>query len=151
MRFLQNYPNLLVSAYQAVEGLLKPFRRWLVPGGLAERAFIPLEVITKGPIFDCRMCGQCILHSTGMTCPMTCPKTLRNGPCGGVRSDGRCEIKPEMNCIWVEAWERSARMKTYGQEIMIVQGPVNHQRKGSSAWINDLCADVERLPEGWQP
>jgi len=151
MRFLQNYPNLLVSAYQAVERLLKPFRRWLAPGGFAERVFIPLEIITKEPIFDCRMCGQCILHSTGMTCPMTCPKTLRNGPCGGVRSDGRCEINPEMNCIWVEAWERSARMKTYGQEIMIVQGPVNHQRKGSSAWINDLSAEVERLPEGWQP
>ena len=151
MRFLQKYPNLLVSAYQAVERLLKLFQRWMVPGGFVERVFIPLEMITKGPLFDCRMCGQCILHSTGMTCPMTCPKTLRNGPCGGVRSNGKCEIKPDMDCIWVQAWERSARMKTYGQEIMIVQGPVNHQRKGSSAWINDLCTDVERLPEGWQP
>ena len=39
------------------------------------------------------MCGQCVLHSTGMTCPMTCPKTLRNGPCGGVREDGDCEVE----------------------------------------------------------
>nr|WP_245947992.1 methylenetetrahydrofolate reductase C-terminal domain-containing protein [Halomonas montanilacus] len=29
------------------------------------------------------MCGQCILSSTGMSCPMNCPKSLRNGPCGG--------------------------------------------------------------------
>ena len=26
---------------------------------------------------------------------MNCPKTLRNGPCGGVRQNGGCEIKPE--------------------------------------------------------
>ena len=32
----------------------------------------------------CRMCGQCALPVTGYACPMTCPKQLRNGPCGGV-------------------------------------------------------------------
>ena len=58
-----------------------------------------LEDVVKKPVWDCRMCGQCVLHSTGMTCPMTCPKTLRNGPCGGVREDGHCEVKPEMRCI----------------------------------------------------
>jgi hypothetical protein len=50
----------------------------------------PLAVVekaVKGPVFGCRMCGQCVLHSTGLTCPMTCPKQLRNGPCGGVRPD----------------------------------------------------------------
>ncbi|MBF6309362.1 methylenetetrahydrofolate reductase C-terminal domain-containing protein, partial [Nocardia farcinica] len=51
---------------------------------LAERVMIWGEVVLKGWIFNCQMCGQCILHSTGMTCPMTCPKKLRNGPCGGV-------------------------------------------------------------------
>jgi hypothetical protein len=66
-----------------------------------------LEDVVKKPVWDCRMCGQCVLHSTGMTCPMTCPKTLRNGPCGGVREDGHCEVKPEMRCIWVKAEERS--------------------------------------------
>ena len=48
----------------------------------------------KGLLFDCRMCGQCVLSSTGMSCPMNCPKSLRNGPCGGVRADGNCEVKP---------------------------------------------------------
>jgi hypothetical protein len=80
---------------------------------------------------------------------MTCPKTMRNGPCGGVRHDGRCEIKPEMNCIWMQAWQRADRMDAYQDEIMTIQGPVNHQRQGSSAWINDLSADVETLPQGW--
>jgi len=50
-----------------------------------------VEHAIKKPVFGCRMCGQCVLHDTGMTCPMTCPKELRNGPCGGVRPDGRCE------------------------------------------------------------
>ena len=45
-----------------------------------------IEAAVKKPVFGCQMCGQCVLHSTGMTCPMNCPKTLRNGPCGGARS-----------------------------------------------------------------
>ena len=56
------------------------------------------------------MCGQCVLHDTGLTCPMTCPKTLRNGPCGGVRANGNCEVKPEMRCVWLKAYERSERL-----------------------------------------
>ena len=51
---------------------------------------------TKEAIWDCRMCGQCILHSTGLSCPMRCPKNLRNGPCGGMLQDGSCEVLPEM-------------------------------------------------------
>jgi hypothetical protein len=51
-----------------------------------------------------------ILHSTGMTCPMTCPKNLRNGPCGGVRANGHCEVIPTMRCVWVQAFERAGRM-----------------------------------------
>ena len=60
-----------------------------------------VEAAVKKPIFGCHMCGQCVLHSTGLTCPMECPKTLRNGPCGGVRKGGYCEVFPEMMCPWV--------------------------------------------------
>lgn len=51
----------------------------------AERPVAAVEKAVKGFMFDCRMCGQCILSSTGMSCPMNCPKQLRNGPCGGAR------------------------------------------------------------------
>ena len=53
-----------------------------------------IEKAVKGPIWGCQMCGQCVLHSTGMTCPMNCPKTLRNGPCGGVRANGTARSSP---------------------------------------------------------
>jgi len=75
-----------------------------------ERPVALTEGVVKGLLFDCRMCGQCVLSSTGMSCPMNCPKELRNGPCGGVREDGFCEVKPEMRCVWVQAWEGSRRM-----------------------------------------
>jgi hypothetical protein len=35
-----------------------------------ERLILPFEKVSKEVVFDCRMCGQCILHSTGLTCPM---------------------------------------------------------------------------------
>jgi hypothetical protein len=138
MSWLQRTPHLLEWAYQATHGLLAPFRPWLKPGGLVEAGFIAGERLTKIPIFDCQMCGQCVLHSTGMTCPMTCPKNLRNGPCGGVRSNGHCEIKPEMRCIWVEAWERSQRMPLYGQRMLEPIEPLDWTRQNTSAWINEL-------------
>src|SRR5690349_16622365 len=135
-RWLQNYPRLLETAYDATHNLLRPFRRYLKPGGAVEAVFVRGEELTKGALFDCRMCGQCILHSTGMTCPMTCPKNLRNGPCGGVRANGHCEVIPTMRCVWVQAWERSRQMLIYADQIAIVQPPVNRMLQGSSAWAN---------------
>ena len=99
MSALQRYPHALEVAYTATERLLGHFRRWLKPGTWVERVFVSTERASKGAIFDCRMCGQCVLHSTGMTCPMTCPKNLRNGPCGGVRANGHCEVIPGMRCV----------------------------------------------------
>jgi len=93
-----------------------------------------VEKQVKGALFDCKMCGNCVLSSTGMTCPMNCPKTIRNGPCGGVRANGNCEVKPDMKCVWVEAWNGSQKMK-HAQEIELIQFAPNHQHKGSSAWI----------------
>jgi hypothetical protein len=46
------------------------------------------------------MCGNCLLQETAFICSMECPKGLRNGPCGGSRIDGACEVKPDMPCVW---------------------------------------------------
>jgi Methylene-tetrahydrofolate reductase C terminal len=149
LRFLQRYPRLLEAAYDLTTNLLKPFQRWLKPNSVVESLFIPLEAVSKGAIFDCHMCGQCVLHSTGMTCPQTCPKNLRNGPCGGVRANGHCEIIPDMPCIWVQAWERSQHMPTYGQEILHVTPPLSKNLRGTSAWINDFTGTAQKPPSGW--
>ncbi len=150
MRFLQSYPHLLEVAYEATHRMLRPFRRWLRPGGWVERVFIRGEQISKGAIFDCRMCGQCVLHSTGMTCPMTCPKNLRNGPCGGVRANGNCEVVPDMPCVWVQAYERSLRMPLYGGDMRQIVPPLNRCLEGASAWINDLTGAAQKHPAGWR-
>jgi hypothetical protein len=149
MSWIQDRPRLLEAAYRGALALLRPLGRRLRRGGWVERVFVAGEKLTKGPLFDCRMCGQCILHSTGMTCPMTCPKTMRNGPCGGVRLDGQCEVKPEMACVWLLAWERSKSMPTFGHEIRRVQPPLDQRLEGSAAWINHATGDAERVPAGW--
>jgi len=99
-----------------------------------ERPVAFVERNLKGALFDCRMCGDCVLSSTGMSCPMNCPKALRNGPCGGVRADGHCEVYPDMPCVWVKAYEGSVSMRE-GARIMTPLPPVNHALKGSSAWL----------------
>lgn len=150
--WLQNHPHLLELAYQFTwQVFVRLDFLWARLGyDRVDRLIRPLEEATKKLIFDCRMCGQCILHSTGMTCSMTCPKNLRNGPCGGVRTNGHCEVIPTMKCVWVEAYERSLQMPVYGQEIMLIQPPINWQLQGSSAWVNMLTGADVKVPPGWR-
>jgi hypothetical protein len=108
--------------------------------GRLEKPVRVFEKMVKGLMFDCQMCGKCALSSTGMSCPMNCPKSIRNGPCGGVRLDGNCEIKPEMRCVWVEAWRGSQQMRD-AEAIQQVQPPVNHALKGSSSWLRVVRED----------
>lgn len=100
-----------------------------------EKPVATVEKVVKGFLFDCQMCGQCALSSTGMSCSMNCPKNLRNGPCGGVRANGSCEVKPEMRCVWVEAYEGSQRMAEGKQAIHKVQFAVDRRLQGRSSWI----------------
>jgi hypothetical protein len=95
-----------------------------------------IEKAVKGLLFDCRMCGQCVLSSTGMSCPMNCPKTLRNGPCGGVRDNGNCEVKPDMKCVWVEAYRGSERIPGGVEAMTKIQFAVDQRLQGRSSWLN---------------
>ena len=148
-RWLQRYPHFLEILYDLFEISLSPLKKWFKPGSWNEPLVIVLEKATKGAVFNCKMCGQCILHSTGMTCPLNCPKHLRNGPCGGVRVDNSCEVHPDMICVWVEAYQRSQLMPRYGRQFASLQPPMNNQLKGSSSWINMFHGIDSSLPKGW--
>jgi hypothetical protein len=148
--WLQDRPARLESAYAATARGLRPFRRWLQRGGWVEALLIAVEEVSKAEVFDCRMCGSCVLHSTGMTCPMTCPKNMRNGPCGGVQEDGRCEILRDQPCIWVQAWRRAEHMPRYGSQIDRLLPPLDRRLQGGSAWIHDFEGIATETPAGWQ-
>ncbi len=109
-----------------------------------------VEYAIKKPVWGCQMCGQCVLHSTGMTCPMNCPKQLRNGPCGGVRPDGGCEVKPEMRCVWLKAYERADKLPVWGEEIHELRPPVDNRLWGTASWRNHFTKRDKQVPKGWR-
>jgi hypothetical protein len=110
-----------------------------------ERPVAAVERSVKGLLFDCRMCGQCILSSTGMSCPMNCPKNLRNGPCGGVRANGHCEVRPEMKCVWLEAVAGAARIPRGMDALRQVQVAVDRRLQGKSSWLRVVRQRVGEL------
>jgi hypothetical protein len=125
-RFYRGFESLLVSLHGLMSAI--GYERLEKPTARVER-------VVKGFLFDCQMCGQCVLSSTGMSCPMNCPKNLRNGPCGGVRMDGRCEVKPAMRCVWVEAFHGSKRIPGGLAAMQVVQHAADRRLKGTSSWL----------------
>ncbi len=64
----------------------------------------------------CRMCGDCVVGTTGGICPITqCAKSLVNGPCGG-QKNGKCEVNPDNDCAWIKIYNRLVEL---GQEDKI--------------------------------
>jgi hypothetical protein len=126
--------ELLYHAFEPLLVALHPLWKRIGYARL-EKPMALVEHSVKGLLFDCRMCGQCVLSSTGMSCPMNCPKNLRNGPCGGVRENGNCEVKPQMRCVWVEAFEGSQRMREGARMIHQVLPPIDRRLEGRSSWL----------------
>ena len=113
-----------------------------------ERPVAALERGVKRLLFDCRMCGQCVLSSTGMSCPMNCPKNLRNGPCGGVRADGQCEVNPRMRCVWLLAYAGAERIPGGIDRIRAIQPPVDRRLEGRSSWLRLVRERSSSSPPG---
>jgi len=149
--WLRTKPAFLERSYQLTYASIKWMQPLIRKLGYerANRWILPLERFSKRALFNCQMCGQCTLHETGMVCPMTCPKHLRNGACGGVRSNGNCEVIPQMRCVWVVAYERAQEMQVFGPEMITIKPPANHMLSGSSAWINKISGVDNSAPKGW--
>lgn len=134
-------PRLGARLCYRLGALLVPNRLWRGVGRSLERhpsgyrALHRVEAGVKEAAFGCRDCGQCALPTTGYACPMTCPKELRNGPCGGVRADGGCEVFPEVRCVWLVGYERAAAAGAAAGFAPLL-GPLDHRRVGESAWVN---------------
>ena len=130
----------LVRLYAGLEWLLRkadPLYR-TIGYERADRFMLRVEKVTKGFLLDSQNCGQCIVGFTGLSCPMNCPKSMRNGPCGGVRADGGCEVKPDMTCVWVLAWQGNQRLGGDTPPIQRLQPPVDHRLIGRSAWLREV-------------
>lgn len=139
------HARCLKVVYGGIEAALVKAHPLLQRIGYArlEKPMVAIEKMAKGFLLDSQSCGQCIVGSTGMSCPMNCPKSLRNGPCGGVRPDGTCEVDPEMTCVWVLAWEGNKRLRLKEYPIQLVQPPVDNRLFGSSAWLREVRVQVE--------
>jgi hypothetical protein len=147
-------PTWLAYLLQKVvkpNGLNRRVAALLERSPLASKLFTAGERVSKEPLFGCRMCGQCALPVTGYSCPMGCPKELRNGPCGGVGPGGACEVYPEKRCVWVVGFER-ASSEGAADDLRRLQRPIDHRRWGESSWLNywagrddDLWTDDDGL------
>lgn len=107
--------------------------RWFDRRPAAARALERVEFAIKAPLFGCEACGNCVLSHMEYVCPQTCPKGMRNGPCGGT-SSGRCEVvdKP---CIWTRVYER-AKATGRMSDLQVYVPPRNPELQGTSSWIN---------------
>ncbi len=131
---------------------IKPSRRWQPafypfkkekPG---RRLLAKAELAFKGPVFGCRMCGNCLLQETALICPMECPKGLRNGPCGGVTPDKKCYIDETRKCIWYAIYERAFR-KGRQNTLVEILPPLDWNKAGTETW-GDVIRQVRKTGTG---
>jgi len=88
---------------------------------------------------QCAGCGNCILHLTGGLCPIArCAKSLFNGPCGGSQG-GRCEIHPEVPCIWAAIHDRLERLGA--KDNLLQVAPIRDWRTAGHGGPRKLVRD----------
>jgi len=121
-----NKPGKLRDMLAAIFG-------WIDQRPAVAHAVERVEFALKAPVFGCQACGNCVLGTMEYVCPQTCPKNLRNGPCGGTMLE-RCEVvdKP---CIWVEVYSRAKAAQRIG-DLQVYIPPRNPALRGTSSWIN---------------
>ena len=104
------------------------------------------ELLVKGPLFGCRMCGNCILQETAFICPMECPKGLRNGPCGGVTPDKQCYVDETRKCVWDAIYKRA--FKTGREEKLLeILPPLDWNKVGTETW-GDVFREIRKVGTG---
>ena len=127
--------NYAIHRFLEPNGLYRRMSALIERVPLLRRLFTRAEKSVKEAAFGCAMCGQCALPTTGYACPQTCPKQLRNGPCGGVSANGDCEVHPGTACVWVLAFERTSAAG-HDSDLDRMLRPLDHRMVGTSSWLN---------------
>lgn len=128
--------------------IFTPGRRWQPPfypfkkEPFGARLLASVEKMVKGPLFGCRMCGNCLLQETAFICPMECPKGIRNGPCGG-STEEHCYVDATRPCIWYKIYDRAFKM---GREeyLLEVLPPLDWNKVGTETW-GDVVRQVRKV------
>ncbi len=127
---------------------IKPNRRWQPAFYPFKREkFLPrllagTELTIKGPVFGCRMCGNCLLQETAFICCMECPKGLRNGPCGGVTNDHKCYVDESRECVWYCIYKRA--QKTGREKTLLeILPPLDWDKAGTETW-GDVVKQIRK-------
>ena len=102
---------------------------------IIDKVFFVCERKAKEWLFGCQSCGNCVLSHVGFVCPMRCPKSLRNGPCGGAM-EGTCEVDRSKRCVWDEVWESTVRLDRVAELTASYEIPPDWRLYGTSAWDN---------------
>ncbi len=118
-----------------------PFKKETLGNLLLEN----MEYAIKGPLFGCRMCGNCLLQETAFICPMECPKGLRNGHCGGSTPE-HCYVDKSRPCIWYKIYERSFKMERE-ENLLEVLPPLDWDKVGTETW-GDVVSQVKKMGMG---
>src|SRR5688572_29618430 len=113
--------------------VLKGVFAWLDRHPALSHAFERVEYLSKKEIFGCKNCGNCVLGSMEYVCPQTCPKQMRNGPCGGT-FHGACEVI-DQECIWVKVMARAEASNTIDQLKVFIPAP-DRRLTGTASWLN---------------
>jgi len=132
--------------------VIKPARRWqpaffpFKKETFGKRLLAKIEICVKGPLFGCRMCGNCLLQETALICPMECPKGMRNGPCGGITPEKNCYVDETRRCIWYSIYKRAhktGREKT----LLEILPPLDWNKVGTETW-GDVVRQIKKVGTG---
>jgi len=130
------YDEFIEIELTTKEKRLKPWERRF------SQIMLFFENVIKIPLFRCQRCGECILSHTAFVCSQRCPKRMRNGPCGGTREGGYCEVYPERKCIWYLIYKR-ARLFGRLSFLTRIEKIHNWNLEKTSAWFNVFTKRIE--------
>ena len=134
-RLLDTMVNLFpVNRDSGLRRLLAKIFGWIDRKPALAHTLERFEAAIKSPLFGCESCGNCVLGCMEYVCPQTCPKQMRNGPCGGANHHGTCEVD-EKPCIWASVYER-AKAANEVDRLSAYIPPPDRSLKGTSSWIN---------------